>query len=161
MYTRANLVERPASLDEEIVFHSVDKAILEDTNKTYNGKAAIESITELTWEKTWQLSVAESYMGLQFDHLGYTAPVYTDLNEFSCAFYRPFSQHTREYPDYGENELTTATESNDGLPTLRGGPDVIQLKVGSKLLMQLGYEKMYENESGIINGEQIKQRLIL
>ena len=90
MYTRVDLTKNPSQADEQIVFHSVDKPILEEDNSTYNGVAVISAINELTWEPTWQLSIDESYIGMQFDHLGYTAPVYTDLYEFACAFYRPF-----------------------------------------------------------------------
>ena len=107
-------------------------------------------VSELTWEPTWHVSLAESYIGPQFDHLGYTAPVYTDLNEFSCAFYRPFVQHEKKYPDYAEGEKAASASSSQTV--LRGDPDIIQLKVGDKLIMQLGYEKMYEQE-GLPNPE--------
>ena len=50
MYTRVDLIENPNQVNEQIVFHSVDKAILEDDLKTYNGVAVISAITELTWE---------------------------------------------------------------------------------------------------------------
>ena len=63
MYTRADLLESPTQIDEQIIFHSVDAAILEDDRKTYNGRAVISSITELTWEQTWHVSLADSYMG--------------------------------------------------------------------------------------------------
>ena len=159
MYTSADLVERPEQTDEQIVFHSVDKPILEDDNTNYNGVGVTNVIDELTWEKTWHLSVEESYVGPQFDHLGYTAPVYTDLHEFSCAFYRSFEQHSREYPDYGEGE--SSDQENGDAATLRANPDVIQLKVGSVLKMQVGYEKMYfEGDEGV-NPSQVKQSLVL
>ena len=90
LYSRADLQTVPTQIDEEIVFHSVDQAILKDDRKTYNGRAVINGINELTWEQTWRLSPGEAYIGPQFDYLGYTAPVYTDLYEFSCSFYRPF-----------------------------------------------------------------------
>lgn len=159
MYTRADLLESPTQIDEQIVFHSVDAAILEDDRKTYNGRAVISSIAELTWEQTWHVSLADSYMGPQFDHLGYTEPVYTDLHEFTCSFYRPFEQHTRTYPDYKDLPESETDNANDNPSFLRRNPDVIQLKVGSKLMMQIGYEKMYEAEG--VNAGQTKQRLIL
>ena len=63
MYTKANLLVRPSQTDEEIVFHSIDKPILENDRTTYNGVEVIKAITELTWEPTWQLSVEQSYVG--------------------------------------------------------------------------------------------------
>ena len=63
---------------------------MQEDSKTYNGVAVVSVINEITWEPTWRLSIDESYIGKQFDRLGYTAPVYTDLHEFTCGFYRPF-----------------------------------------------------------------------
>ena len=74
-------------------------------------------------------------MGPQLDHLGYTGPVYSDLYEFACAFYRPFEQHSRNYPNYKDDLTATAAVGNESGPFLRGNPDVIQLKVGTKLRM--------------------------
>ena len=50
LYSRADLQTVPTQIDEEIVFHSVDQAILKDDKKTYNGRAVINGINELTWE---------------------------------------------------------------------------------------------------------------
>ena len=100
---------------------------MEDSTRTYNGVAVISSIEELSWEPTWRLSLAESNIGRQFSHLGYTEPVYTDLYEFACGFYRPFTQSERKYPDYGEEGLiaTYAETKSPDTPFLRQSPDVI------------------------------------
>ena len=90
LYSRADLVESPTQISENIVFHSIDQAILGKDNKTYNGVNVVEAINEVTWEQTWRLSVTDSYIGPEFSHLGYTKPKYSDLYDFSCAFYRPF-----------------------------------------------------------------------
>lgn len=37
LYNRVDLQESPMQIDEQIVFNSVDKSILEDNNRTYNG----------------------------------------------------------------------------------------------------------------------------
>lgn len=114
----------------------MDKSILQADNTTYNGVAVVSAINELTWEKTWHLAIDESYIGPQFDHLGYTAPVYTDLYEYSCGFFRAFEQHTRQYPEYTDAGLiATDAQGSSSSSFLRGDPDVIQLKVGSKLRM--------------------------
>lgn len=90
LYSRVESNQSPNQINEQMVFHSVDKAILKSDSTTYNGVALVNAINELTWEQTWRLSIEESYIGPQFDHLGYTAPVYTDLYEYSCGFYRAF-----------------------------------------------------------------------
>ena len=39
LYNRVDLQESPMQIDEQIVFNSIDKSILEDDNRTYNGVA--------------------------------------------------------------------------------------------------------------------------
>eukprot|EP00354_Favella_ehrenbergii_P005568 CAMPEP_0170462894 /NCGR_PEP_ID=MMETSP0123-20130129/8213_1 /TAXON_ID=182087 /ORGANISM="Favella ehrenbergii, Strain Fehren 1" /LENGTH=54 /DNA_ID=CAMNT_0010728197 /DNA_START=350 /DNA_END=514 /DNA_ORIENTATION=+ len=50
LYTRLDLLSSPTQLNEQIVFHSVDQAILRDDRKTYNGVAVVNAINEVTWE---------------------------------------------------------------------------------------------------------------
>lgn len=90
LYSNVDLIENPTQRDEQIVFHSIDQAILTDSKTSYIGVDVVNGINEVTWEKTWSLSVGDSYIGAEFSHLGYTAPVYSDLYDYSCAFFRPF-----------------------------------------------------------------------
>ena len=111
MYTALGLSESPYEdsnqIEDQIVFHTVDQAILEEDFTTYNGINVKKSLTQVAWEPTWKLALNESYIGPELLEVGINEIKYGRLNEFRCSFYRPFEQqiYQEEGHDYSEEEL--------------------------------------------------------
>ena len=92
MYTALDLSENPYKIEDQIVFHTVDQAILEEDFTTYNGINVKTSLTQVAWEPTWKLALNESYIGPELLEVGINEIKYGQLNEFRCSFFRPFDQ---------------------------------------------------------------------
>ena len=90
MYTSIDLIENPYQIDEQIVFRTVDHAILEEDYSTYNGISVKTSLTQIAWEPTWKLALNESYIGPELVGVGINEIRTGNMNDFRCSFFRSF-----------------------------------------------------------------------